>query len=79
MDYAPQEGSRRFETEGYFYPVHRHRCREQFASEYMPALAAKFDGDIIQLITILVGDVVGAAIVLVVISSAIDIFNKFRH
>ena len=43
------------------------------------ALAGKFDGDIIQLITIFVGDVVGAAIVLVVISSAIDIFHKFRH
>ena len=43
------------------------------------ALAGKFDGDIIQLITIFVGDVVGAAIVLVVISSAIDIFHKCRQ
>lgn len=43
------------------------------------ALARKFVGDIIQLLTIFVGDVVGAAIVLVVISSAIDIFHKFRQ
>lgn len=43
------------------------------------ALSGKFDRGIIQLITIFVGDAIGAAIVLVVISSAIDIFHKFRQ
>ena len=43
------------------------------------ALSGKFDRDMIQLITIFVGDVVGAAIVLVTISTGIDIFHKFRQ
>ncbi len=43
------------------------------------ALSGEFDGDMIQLITIFVGDVVGAAIVLVFISSALDIFHKSKQ
>jgi hypothetical protein len=43
------------------------------------ALSGKFDREMIQLITIFVGDVVGSAIVLVTISAGIDIFHKFRQ
>lgn len=43
------------------------------------ALAGKFDKDMTQLATIFVGDIAGAAIVLAVISSSVDIYHKFRR